>query len=468
MEVVGAVWRARDPVQAYVLLYRWACDLCPRQVLNSLDSRGGRAAERSAYEDCIAGFIYDEADPMDALHHGLRTPPQPDLLPAHLAGLLRALDEWMRDRADWLRHRRVELPTDLGGGAAVLLAPAPQGMAELVPLGDRIQRSGSDRRASVAAELGLWWTLLTHGAPGEEVVPVIRDLDPVVDAQLARVLRRQQLRLAASGPAAGAHYLVGTPRGDQPVGPRGVPFRFLGLHSASREELGEELDALLAALAEHQPDILVLPELCLDGPARQGLVRRLRSARGHRPALVVAGSFHEEAGARPVNRAVVLDGWGRRLWIQDKCTAWRATPGTPLEPAVQRHGGYEDIRLATEVQIHEGLSVRLAVLVCLDAFEEGAVGRLAARAGLSLLLVPAASTRLEPFEERARRLGAQSRTITLVSNSAWLLARLGRSPEDSRHGMVVLPEERSRGAMRAPDLNAGPLLRTWVLGLPGE
>jgi predicted amidohydrolase len=174
------------------------------------------------------------------------------------------------------------------------------------------------------------------------------------------------------------------------------------------EPSASELRALLEAARATRPHLVVFPELAFSKHAFDGLVSALASAGGRFPALTVVGRAHR---ARPTggydNVAAVVDARGRILLEHEKIEPY--STGSLLEDILPRASGeyeYLDTPLG-----------RLVVNVCRDVRSD--IPMLMNRAlGVTLLMVPAYSRKLDFALEEARVLGARQRAIVVSANAA--------------------------------------------------
>lgn len=210
-----------------------------------------------------------------------------------------------------------------------------------------------------------------------------------------------------------------------------IPYRFVGFQGPSDLEaaivaVGRLLDAADTAGAH----VLMLPELEVPPPLLTWIeaeLRRRRSTLG----LVVAGSYHVEHEGRVRNRAVVLAGWGDRLWQHDKwvdfvipaAEAAHLPADTLAALGIDERGGHEDIERGDELVIADLPIGRLAVGICLD-FCGGELTPLLIEAGVNLVMVPSMTSSTDAFKAVAESLGSRTNARVWISNSGWLRGEL--------------------------------------------
>lgn len=183
--------------------------------------------------------------------------------------------------------------------------------------------------------------------------------------------------------------------------------------------------ATMAAAAEREADVVVLPELALGPSSLASLQDQLRRSSRRHPALVVVGVTHEGSGAGPlvVNEAVLLDGDGRELLRHRKLVAFSTMDGSAGLTEERLDPGHSIGVLPTPVG-------NMAVLICKDLFADRPEAAL--RLGyVTWLLVPSLSRTTGPHRDRARQL--RPRRITTVVCNTW-------HPEPDRvtHGPHVI------------------------------
>ena len=339
---------------------------------------------------------------------------------------LRALDTYHRER-------RIEVERQVVDRIA-FLAPAASPIAEQVPKDHRLDRSRSDLEHDLDSVLDLWWKVVD--LEGFKVQPSFLCLPALVSEELGRRFeRRKDLRIALASPFANlAFEASGDP--SRRHSDDGTPYRFIGLAPASMEAARKTLGEIVAACAEEEVDVLCFPELSLDTDLLAHLHLLLESSNSTlHPALVVAGSFHVSEATGWVNRCRAFDGFGRKLFEQDKCLPYRlpATQASELPEelrallGIDARGGFEDIQLSSTLFVIDSSVGRLATPICLD-FSGQELRDLFVRTGTNLLFVPAMTPRLHDFQARARDLGTQTRATTFVANSSWLLKRMELGP----------------------------------------
>lgn len=354
------------------------------------------------------------------LRRGLSTA---DAALAEAAAMLRALDGLHLAEAPHHHGLTVTLPDGLGGGRALLLGPAPAGLERLGAADRHLVRGHRHRTHAVRDLLGLSFHVRRDDSAHRVAV---RRLPAVVGASLRRALRREPLRLGvASGPV--VRYAV-TRREDQATDHFGVPFWLDGVDARDRDEALRQLDEAVDAARAARVSVLLFPELTLDEALLARLQVKLAAAPGGLPALVVAGSFHRRVDGIPRNRCTVLDGGGEVLWVQDKQVPYELPEDQAGSVGVVGQAAVEAIEACDTLVVVDGPLGRMSSPICLD-FCGTWLRDLFVELGVNLLLVPAATPRTDDFVQRARELGTDARTTTIVANAAWLLALAGRAEE---------------------------------------
>jgi hypothetical protein len=416
------------------------------------------------------GLLIKRRDWMVRLAEQLRwtSEEEPTRLLVFCAGLLQTLDTYHRNRRSEILGATVTLPASLGDNRTAFLPPPPTLLADLVPPEKRLVRGTGDLRNDLREILGLWW----HVVPYERhvVVPLLQRLNAYLSQAVEERIAEGDLRVALASPFADLAYSIRSDPGR--CGTDGTPYRFSELVSDHLEAARSALARILTRCTETRVDLLCFPELTLD-TALLGHLRLLLETRNRSqsPLLVVAGSFHVDSGGRWVNRCRILSGKGEILATQDKCVVYRvpaiqaqASPGLRALLGIDERGGYEDIDLSSTLNVLETPLGRLATPICLD-FCGDQVRDLLVACGVNLLLVPAMTPEMRPFQERARDLGTQTRAATFVTNSGWLLRQLGKmAPQEL--ALVYLP---ARSLVEIPREASDPLhvfsIRE-LLGLP--
>ncbi len=355
------------------------------------------------------------------------------------AGLLRALDRFHAAHRLEADLQSVSLPAALGGGETLFLPPPLSPLEDLVPPKRRLGRSQGDLENDLGSILHLSWHLVAlEDLP---VQPEVRRLPPLVAETLSHRLRQSSdLRIATAFPFAALDYVIRSDP-DRCHAEKGTPYRFAEMEPL--REGREILEEVLRDCAREKVDVLCFPELTLDTSllSHLGLLLKSRNETLH-PLLVMAGSFHVDAGLGRANRCHLLDGRGNLLLSQDKCTAYRipADQAGRMRPeilaglGIDERGGYEDIQSAETLHIRETPLGRLATPICLD-FCGNQLRDLFIQTRVNLFLVPAMTPRMGPFYARAREFGSFNRATTIVVNSAWLLRSLGL--RSRRHRALV-------------------------------
>jgi predicted amidohydrolase len=190
----------------------------------------------------------------------------------------------------------------------------------------------------------------------------------------------------------------------------------------------ERLATVLAAAAEEQIGLLLLPELHVRPEELVGI----ESAGA---VLTVAGSFHvQDGGVR--NRAPVLVDGGHRLWEHDKRGYFRVRRADAERPPFEPASGiaeevYEGIVGGGALTVLDTSLGRLAAVICADALEPTGYVRAIEDARPDFVLVVSYSPETHGFERRAEeweRLGISTLYVNAASGRAlrgmcWLAVR---------------------------------------------
>lgn len=388
------------------------------------------------------------------------------------AALLRTLDEHHKAHRSEMGAPTVEIPSELGGGRTLFLPPPPSSIEELIPERRRLVRGAGYFRSDIRQVLGLWWHLVP--LEGRSIQPELLALPASVSDELGFRLRQGDLRIGVCSPFAAFDYLIRTDPARCHEASGGIPYRFAEMAPECLDHGRKLLLEVLADCARERIDLLCFPELTLDTSLLRELsfLLKIRNETLH-PALVMAGSFHVDAGLGRANRCSLLDGLGNVVAVQDKCTPY-SMPGTQvlkLQPDFQARlgldgrGGYEDIELSGTFNIIECSLGRMAMPICLD-FCGDQLRDLLEDTQINLLLVPAMTPRMSPFYSRARALGTTNRATTLAVNSSWLLRQIGLRSRRHR-AFVYLPASRAlKGGGRRISDDLSVFTIREVLGLP--
>lgn len=453
---------SRAPRCSSTFLHAWLHEVCDRNLadLQNLLHDHGSADPR----------LQDLCDGLEALSRDVHTrspqvvewlnlmarSPVRDRFLLSCAAALMTLDDLHRADRALLQYTCCPVPEALAGfPPRILLPPAPEGPWCHPDVRHRIlQRKGEDHRTTTRGLLQLWW----------HVVPASRQPTPSwerLPEHVDRVLRSRlpNPTFALASPFVGLRFQV---RGDpsRKRSDKGTPYLFQGLHPEDREAATRELERLLLRCRERKVDVLVLPELAMDPFLEKALANLLSTGNPTRhPALVIAGSAHVQEAFRPRgpgggvghgedgaswNRCLVLDARGDEVWRHVKCKGFRIPaeearnlPAPFLEDwNLDSDGGFEDIHVGTQVRILDGSLGRMAALICLD-YCGHTLRDLLISAGVNLVWVPAMTTSMGAFADRARELGTAVQAASFVSNSGWILNRMGLDSVSS--GLAYLP-----------------------------
>ncbi len=369
------------------------------------------------------------------------------------SAVLKALDEHHRDeRPD--RHLD-QLPDTLGSLRTLFLTPPANWIAERIPASRQLSRQRGHFEHDVREIFRLWWHVVPLEKHPAKPTPRRLELEAATDKRLCgRLDRDGDLRIALAAPLADSTYdFRSEPLRRHPD--KGTPFRCAGLKPESLEGARQALDRILDACGQHQVDILCFPELTLDNDLLRHLRDRLLAGEAARqPALTVAGSFHLSDAARWWNRCHVFNAWGEILFYQDKAQDFGFTPENARRMSAEQraalgideNGGFEDIDFAEELVLIDSALGRLVTPICLDFIGDGLIGLFRDTCS-NLFFVPAMTRRMEPFVERAVKLGTDCRASSFVINSAKMCR--GRNSEPGDRFLAYVPAK--GGAVPADD-----------------
>lgn len=329
-----------------------------------------------------------------------------------------------------------------------------------------IPRRGDDFEIDLATALDLRWRAFPLEPNPFQVTVSFESLPAQVAAQLRERVERKNLVVGLVSPLAGLAYdFKSYPRELHPTD--GTPYRFQGL-SCRPSTAEDDIDRVLKRCRELEVDVLVYPELTLDGDLLGHLKEQLRwhNTDGF-PALVVAGSFHEpaESAGRYVNRSRVFDHLGEEILRHDKLKRFRLTPAdiARIKDDDKRQalcealgidatkGGHERIEQGQSLRIVDGPLGRMITSICLD-YCGRSLDAVAKRSRSNLFWVPTMSPSLEMFKGRAAELGAYCRATTVVANSEWLLEATGVEEKlrDGLRSLCYLPYRGGKSIPLAP------------------
>jgi hypothetical protein len=189
-----------------------------------------------------------------------------------------------------------------------------------------------------------------------------------------------------------------------------------------RDELHDHLSDLVKAAFAQGVNLLVLPELSIDLPARLHIQSLLNSgSMEDRRSLygIVAGSFHfwGRPGADeplPVNETVLLDPAGEVCSWHWKKGRFRITP-SQVRKAPQFYDGvpkkmareiFEEVHYGSEIRVLDTSLGRLVILICADAIAADDRGYLPVvrRLHPDLLIVVSMTPETQPFEAFAEEM----------------------------------------------------------------
>lgn len=207
----------------------------------------------------------------------------------------------------------------------------------------------------------------------------------------------------------------------------------VGLSPACIDTIGDRLVDALEWVLTKEPEVVLLPELV--GHARlDALIKRYLSKRSsdgqYIPTLVLCGSVMHDEGGRIRNRARVISGDGRELWLQDKLHAYEFDvdaqelanwPFRESVPVCRMEDIDIDKRQLTVFDL--GPHLRCAVLICEDFKQPNGLEALEPW-DVTLFLVPVMNGPLGADDwafSRAVQLADRPGSMSVVANSGVLV-----------------------------------------------
>ncbi len=185
------------------------------------------------------------------------------------------------------------------------------------------------------------------------------------------------------------------------------PPSFVSLDRVDNEaELTEEVERAIAEAGRTESTLLILPELAIP-PAVEERMRKTMttSARDAHPLLVVFGRCHRRnhRGDLDLNEAVLLGSRGEELLVHRKLTSLSS----------HTEAGYvgEQVETGDTVTVYESAIGNLALLICLDSFNQS-VQEVLWKTHANLLLVPSLSPKTS-----AHMKAAEQRQVHLLASS---------------------------------------------------
>lgn len=196
-----------------------------------------------------------------------------------------------------------------------------------------------------------------------------------------------------------------------------------------------DAEVALRHAARQKCDILIYPELCLtpEGQGRLGAaIPAITATSGGYPWLVVAATAETTIGSDHLNRAVVFDGEGRRLFFYDKLHPYQIQPveldryGLPdALGAVPRE---EDIVTdSRSFCIADTPAGRIAVVICEDLSNLATYLPVTMALEVDWLLVPVldgVQTDTRWTARRAREFAERGTSVVVVTSSSLVSAHL--------------------------------------------
>jgi len=257
---------------------------------------------------------------------------------------------------------------------------------------------------------------------------------------------------------------------------------------ADPASLKKHLDLLLEAACRQRVDLMLLPELTVDGASRDYVAERLDERAAEHPQAMVPGSFHfwSAGEPRPVNEARLFDSLGAELLTHRKAGRFRITPRHVRDaPHFFRHCAhvrndgalcddiFEDIDRTASLEFLDTSLGRLAVAICADGIdhEQNTLHDAIRAIQPDLVLIASMSVKTGPFEQLAADL-AQLGIGTLMVNAACV--NIDKPPPMLAIADLALPDMPdmlpTRIRWRAGDADVELYDRTskrWVSAEPG-
>jgi len=187
--------------------------------------------------------------------------------------------------------------------------------------------------------------------------------------------------------------------------------------SALHKHLVEVLEAAQRAGVR----LLVLPELCINGPAREEIVKWLSKRYDHGIMAIVAGSSHVTEAGIVRNEAPVLNESGHLIWAHHKRGRFQL-PKSKLTraffanvPSAPPDVVTEGIRAGNDLRFLDTTIGRVAVLICADVIESNGYLDALARARPDFALIVSMSDETDRFVTGAQDLERQGTAVLFVN-----------------------------------------------------
>ena len=178
----------------------------------------------------------------------------------------------------------------------------------------------------------------------------------------------------------------------------------------------DTIERQLTAAAAARATVAVLPEMSLDRSDRlQDLIRRKHAKF---PLLIVAGSAHD---LHTRTNTSVTYFRGSPVMRHDKLRPFEWMD----DDTGQRRT--EDLATGDTLTVLAGRATGLSIAICSDLLHAPIVDRLL-HAGVNMLLVPALTAKMGPFETVAARVATERRGVALVCNGSVLRAGVSQQP----------------------------------------
>lgn len=191
------------------------------------------------------------------------------------------------------------------------------------------------------------------------------------------------------------------------------------------------IDEQMRSALDEECMVVMWPELTVPPLLRRRIETQLKSLdmldRRSRPALVVAGTWHEPQSEGHVNRAYVYDGYGVQLTIYDK-----------IDPYIDSDWGIEKIQLGQKLCVLVTEEALIGFAICLDFC---AAKNPFTKLDVDLMLVPSLGndTTMDSHQDTAKDMAAQfgsrSFVVQQITNTNFL---------DGRIGVILPPIQRPR------------------------
>ncbi len=226
-------------------------------------------------------------------------------------------------------------------------------------------------------------------------------------------------------------------------------FLFRKIKKSKKNFPNSQILTILNKCLETGVDILVFPELTVDGDLLSSIINWLNTKNeGYGLKVVVAGSFHlQKENGRVENRCTVLDYQGAILWKHAKLVPFSIKKGevTPdmartFEIPSDCAQSEENIECARYVEFRDFPHLgRVATPICLD-YLNPAFKEISSLVGGTLFFVPTMSPSFNEFKSVGRDHYAKFlHASTFIAAGQWIQEAFGKAPHKMETSICILP-----------------------------